>query len=181
AVTYANPDYVTIDDSGSATPAMTMNIVATPTQVTVNSTNFAYTLGVNPNTGRISGGAELIKNGTANLTLLTANDYLGGTIISAGTVQLGDGLVATNDGLVGINGSIAISNNAELLDMDYTNQTLSSSLSGSGTFIQAARGILTLTANNTAFSGPIGISNLVMGNGFTGTLGTGNVTNNHAL
>ena len=182
AVTYANPDYSTIDDSGSAAPAIKMNIAATPTLVTINSTNQAYTIGVSGNTGKITGGAELIKNGTTNLTLLTANDYLGGTIISAGTVQLGDNTLAADDGLVGVNSFVAISNNAELLELDFTNETLSSALSGSGSLVALGKGNLTLTANNQAFSGSIWFSNILqMGNGVNGTLGSGNVTNNRAL
>ena len=37
-------------------------------------------------TGKISGNGTLTKSGTSTLTISTANDYTGGTTISAGTV-----------------------------------------------------------------------------------------------
>ena len=178
--TYANPDYVIIDDTGSASPAMNMNAAVSPTSVTVSNNSETYTLGQSGNTGKITGGASLIMNGTSSLTLLTKNDYLGGTAISNGTVTLGDNASAANDGMVGSSGAIV--NNGTMIANDFGTETINGAISGSGQLVQRGAGTLILAGNNSTYSG--GISNstpLQMGNGYTGTLGTGNVTNNSTL
>jgi autotransporter-associated beta strand protein len=178
--TYANPDYVVINDSGANTPAISMNAALSPTTLTLNNNTEAYTLGVSGNTGKITGGASLIVNGTAGVTLLTKNDYLGGTTIAAGPVTLGDNASASNDGMVGGSGSIV--NNGTLVANDYGTETINGAISGSGQLVQRGAGTLILAGNNSAYSG--GISNsttLQMGNGYTGTLGTGIITNNSSV
>jgi autotransporter-associated beta strand protein len=157
-----------------------MNAALSPTTLTLNNNTEAYTLGVSGNTGKITGGASLIVNGTAGVTLLTKNDYLGGTTIAAGPVTLGDNASASNDGMVGGSGSIV--NNGTLVANDYGTETINGAISGSGQLVQRGAGTLILAGNNSAYSG--GISNsttLQMGNGYTGTLGTGIITNNSSV
>ena len=178
---YTQGSYVTFNDSGSASPAVSLDIVEYPAAVTVNSTNKNYTFGVNGGSGvnRISGGATLTKNGPGTLTLQTVNDYSGGTAINGGVVQLnGDGGV-NDDGMIG-SGSVV--NNGTLIANNANTETLAGNLSGSGPLVQQGVGKLILTGNNTAFAGPITFTNfLQVGDGFSGTLGTGNVTNNGSL
>jgi len=80
ALTYADGDVVTFDDTGSTTPAV--NIVANvkPSAITVNSAN-NYTLG-STTSGGIGGSARLSKDGAGTLTLTTSNSYSGGTFVS---------------------------------------------------------------------------------------------------
>jgi fibronectin-binding autotransporter adhesin len=178
---YQQGDYVTFNDSGSANPAVNLSIVEYPASVTVNATNNNYTFGVNGGSGvnRISGGATLTKNGSGTLTLQTVNDYSGGTVINGGVVQLnGDG-GGNDDGMIG---SGAVVNNGTLIANNVNTETLAGNISGSGLLVQQGVGRLILTGDNTAYTGPITFSNfLQVGDGISGTLGTGNVTNNGSL
>ncbi len=179
---FLNNDQVLFDDTGSASPAVNMDVVVYPNSVTVNSTSKNYIL-AGSNGGKISGGASLIKPGgsTSTLTLETVNDYSGVTAINGGVVQLGDGANAANDGMVGSGG--AVTNNATLIATNVNAETLLGNLVGTGTLIQGGAGTLILAGNNTGFSGPIVIAanSLQVGNGFSGTLGTATVTNNGSL
>ena len=180
-LSYQQGDFVTFDDSGSASPAVNLNIVEFPASVTVSSTANNYTFGVNGGSGvnKISGGATLTKSGSSTLTLQTVNDYSGGTAINGGVVKLnGDG-GANDDGMVG-SGNVV--NNGTLIANNANTETLSGNLTGNGPLIQQGVGALVLAGNNTAFAGPITLSNILqVGNGASGTLGTGNVTNNGSL
>jgi fibronectin-binding autotransporter adhesin len=182
AALYQQGDYVTFDDSGSASLAVNLDIVEYPAAITVNSTTKNYTFGVNGGSGvnRISGGASLVKNGSGTLTLQTINDYSGSTTINGGVIQLnGAGTASAADGMIG-SGSVV--NNGTLIANNYTNETIAGNISGSGLLVQQGVGTLILAGNNTAFAGPITSTSLLqVGNGVTGTLGTGNVTNNGSL
>jgi len=138
-----------------------------------NITNNGTLTLANPNPQTISGGilgsGSLVANGTGTLILGT-NAYTGNTTISAGTLQLGDG--ATYDGFVPGN----ITNNATLTIASPTAETLSGTISGSGSVIKSGAGILTLATNET-YTGNTTISagNLVVASG--GSLGSShNVT-----
>ena len=102
ALDYANPDYATFDDTGSAAPAVNITIAVSATGITNNANANNYVFGTSAS-GKITGGAELVQNGSSLLTLQTLNDYLGGTIIGNGTVQLGNNTSAAQDGMVGGN------------------------------------------------------------------------------
>lgn len=65
------------------TTAVTLNTTVSPSSVTVDS-SLNYTIS---GTGRITGGASLVKRGTGTLTLTTANDYAGGTTIEGGIIN----------------------------------------------------------------------------------------------
>jgi fibronectin-binding autotransporter adhesin len=132
--------------------------------------------------GKITGGASLTQNGASQLTLQTVNDYLGGTVINAGTVQLGNNFAAAEDGMVGGNGAVVIGAAGSLVVSNFATETLSGLLSGSGQLVQQGNGKLILTGNNSAFTGTIIATNfLQMGNGVSGTLSSGPVTNNRTL
>jgi fibronectin-binding autotransporter adhesin len=188
SVAYGNPEIVTFSDSGSVTPPVDITVNVSPTAVT-NSSTKDYVLGSNSGSaGRIIGGASLVKTGSGKLTLQTVNTYLGTTTITNGTVQLGNNTAAAEDGMVG-SGQVTIGAGASLVADNAASEQLSGPLNGSGFLTQQGSGTLVLAGDNSAFSGPITISTnsstanvfLQMGNGASGTLGTGTVANNATL
>ena len=123
----------------------------------------------------IAGTAGLLKADAGTLILSGTNTYTGGTVISGGTLQLGNwrhsGSIVGN---VVNNGS---------LDFDRSN-TLSFGgvISGSGTVTQAGTGTTILTATNTYTGGTvISSGTLQLGNGGTGGSIVGDVIDNGAL
>ena len=141
--------------------------------VTFNTSN-----GVLQNLGQLNGGlTPLVKVGGGALTLLGSNTYSAGTLISAGLLQLGDGL--TRNGYVLGN----ITNNAQLGVANPFDQTFSGIISGPGSLTKSGAGVLTLTGQNT-YTGDTtnNAGTLRLGDGLTlnGVL-AGNVVNNSTL
>ena len=116
----------------------------------------------------ISGTGQLIQAGPGSLILSATNTYGGGTTISAGTLQ-----ISTGGSLGGGN----ITNNAALVFNSSGNNTVGSSISGSGSLTLSGSGTLTLTGNNS-FSGGTTISNstLLVNNTVGSGTGSGAVT-----
>ena len=125
--------------------------------------------------GLISGSGVVNQIG-AGTTILTAdNTYTGGTTISAGTLQLGDG---------GISGAILgdVANNGALTFNRSDVQTFPGLISGSGVVNQIGAGTTILTADNTYAGGTtISAGTLQLGDGGTSGGILGNVANNGAL
>lgn len=91
--------------------------------------------------GALSGTGALVKDGAGALLLLGNATHTGGTSITAGRLQLGDG--GSAGGLIGDianDGTLAV-NRADLV-------TLNGRISGSGAFIQAGSGSTVLTGAN---------------------------------
>ncbi|MBU8546821.1 MULTISPECIES: autotransporter-associated beta strand repeat-containing protein [Roseomonadaceae] len=127
--------------------------------------------------GEIAGTAQLEKIGADTLILTGANSYTGGTTITAGTLQVGNG------GTTGALGTGAVVNDAALAFNRGNAVTFGEVISGTGTLTQNGSSVLTLTGANT-YSGDttIAAGTLRVGNGgTTGTLGSGAVVNNAAL
>jgi autotransporter-associated beta strand protein len=105
--------------------------------------------------GTLDGTGGLTKAGAGTLTLTGINTYTGGTAITAGTLQVGDG---------GTRGSLAgdVANAGTLAFNRADDLTFGGAVSGSGSLIKRGAGTLTLTATH----------------GFTGlaTLATGGLT-----
>ncbi|NYF32621.1 autotransporter-associated beta strand repeat-containing protein [Sphingopyxis sp. JAI108] len=97
-------------------------------------------------TGAVSGPGALTKTGTGALVLVADNNYTGGTTISAGTLQVGNG---------GATGSIAgnVLNNGALVVNRSGTLALGGTILGGGSFTQAGPGTTVLTGNNT-YAGP---------------------------
>ena len=74
-----NEGYIT------ANTTVTLNSPLSPANVTVSNTNYTYTI---TGTGAIAGLTSLTKLGAGILTLDTVNTYTGGTILSAGQLNL---------------------------------------------------------------------------------------------
>ena len=125
----------------------------------------------------ISGTGNLLQEGSGTTILTGDNTYSGGTTISSGTLQVGDG--GTNGSL----GSGNVTNNSELAFDRSDSLVVSNLISGSGSLWQIGSGTTILTGNNT-YSGGTMITNgtLQVGdNGTSGSLGSGNVVNNSEL
>jgi autotransporter-associated beta strand protein len=145
--TYSDTVAVVFDDTGSASPAVSIAGTVVPGSVTANLTNKNYTIG-----GGAIGGANtmLAKNGPGTLTLTGTNTFGGATTIGAGTLtiagagQLGGGTYA--GGIID-NGALRYSSSAS--------QTLSGVVSGTGTLTQAGPGTLTLAGANTYSGGSL--------------------------
>ncbi len=91
--------------------------------------------------GPIGGAGRLTKTGVASLTLTGTDTYLGGTTISAGTLQLGNGgATGSIVGNVVDNGTFAI-DRSDIF-------TFGGAISGSGGFMQIGPGTTLLTGSS---------------------------------
>jgi fibronectin-binding autotransporter adhesin len=123
----------------------------------------------------IGGSIDLIKVGAGTLVLAGTDSYGGGTTISEGTLQIGNG---------GTTGSITgdVTDNAFLVFNRSDDLTFKGLVSGSGSLEQAGKGTLILTGTNT-YTGETTISRGVLQLGNGGSTGSivGDVTNNGSL
>ena len=113
-------------------------------QLTVGSNNLSTIVDGTIEDGGSSGGsgASLVKIGAGTLTLTGANTYTGGTIISGGALQLGNG--GTSGSILGDvvdNGIFAINRSDTF--------TFGGVISGTGAFMQLGPGTTVLTGANT--------------------------------
>jgi outer membrane autotransporter protein len=139
----------------------------------LNQTIFAinrsdtYTFG-----GRIVGDGSFVQIGPRTTILTADNSYIGGTTISAGTLQLGNG--GTSGSIVGNvtdNGALVVNRSGTI--------TLPGVISGTGSLSQIGPGTTILTGNNTYGGGTtINAGTLQLGNGGTSGSIIGNVVNN---
>jgi fibronectin-binding autotransporter adhesin len=112
---------------------------------------------------------SLTKVGGGRLILTAANTYSGGTTISGGTLQLGNGgTTGSILGNVADNGVFAINRSDSF--------TFAGGISGSGVFNQIGAGTTTLTNTNT-YTGPTTVTAGTLAISATGSI-TSNVTNN---
>ncbi|HEY5042636.1 MAG TPA: autotransporter-associated beta strand repeat-containing protein, partial [Verrucomicrobiae bacterium] len=92
-------------------------------------------------------------NGSAIVTLTGTNTYASGTVINAGTLQVGNG------GTIGTIGTGQVTDNSALIFNRSDNLTMANTLSGAGTLMQFGPGSLTLNGDGTGFSGTLSVSN----------------------
>ena len=163
---------VQLDDTATGSTSIVLNTVISPSSVTALNSSKNYTI---TGTGGFTGGTSLTKLGTGTLTLATANDYSGATTITAGSLSLGDG--TTNGSLFG-----PVNDAADFTINNGSAQSFSNLITGTGTFTKKGTGTLTLLATNN-YTGTTTISggSVVVGNGLTGSLGTGPVVDNANL
>jgi fibronectin-binding autotransporter adhesin len=120
----------------------------------------------------VSGSGALALTGPATITLTASNSYSGGTTISAGRLQLGNG---------GTSGMIAgaVNDNGVLAFDRSDDFAFAGSISGSGAVQQNGAGMVVLTANDTYTGGTtIAAGTLVLGAGGTSGSIAGNVVDN---
>ncbi|AIF45934.1 autotransporter-associated beta strand repeat-containing protein [Dyella japonica] len=125
--------------------------------------------------GMISGSGNVTQLGSGATILTSNNAYSGGTTISAGTLQLGNG--STTGSIVGDvtdNGTLAFDRSDVV--------TFPGLISGSGAVAQLGTGTTLFTGNNTYTGGTtISAGTLQLGSGGTTGSVAGDVTNNGAL
>lgn len=125
--------------------------------------------------GRVSGSGRLVQVGAGTLILTGSNSYTGGTVIEAGTLQVGNG------GAGGvITGDVA---NAGTLAFNKSNALVfGGAISGSGALVKSGSGTLTLTGNSSFTGGTtINAGTLQIGNGGTTGVIAGAIKNNGTL
>lgn len=151
AAAYADPDYVTFDDTGSASPAIALNTIVQPSTVTFNNNANNYTI---TGTGQIAGGGSITLAGTGSVTLLTTNSLLTGpVIINSGSLQVGNGVVSGS-----IDGVSAITDNGALVFNQSNTHSIGATMTGNGSLTKLGAGTLILSADNsTTFTGPIAV------------------------
>ena len=126
----------TLQLTGNVDVAATRAINITAANGTIDTQGFASTV----NQG-VTGAGGLTKAGGGTLVLAADNTYQGGTTISAGTLQLGNG---------GTSGSVAgnVADNGTLVFNRSDVFTFGGTVSGTGGITQAGTGTTVLTANN---------------------------------
>ncbi len=169
-IVYAEPSGVVFDDTGSASPSIALAQIVQPTSVIFSNVANSYTIG---GAGKISGFGNLFLATPGTVTLLTSNDYTGGTTIAASAMlQAGNGAVA------GAIGSGNVTNNGALAFNLPNTQTVGGSISGGGSLSLAGTGTLVLSNNNTYFGmTTVSGGTLKIGNGAT----SGSVPTNISL
>jgi len=125
--------------------------------------------------GVISGVGSVIQLGTGTTILSGVNTYTGGTTISAGTLQIGNGgTTGSITGNVIDNGTLAFDRSDALI--------FAGVISGTGSVTQIGTGTTILSANNTYTGGTtVSTGTLQIGNGGTTGSITGNVIDNGTL
>ena len=117
----------------------------------------------------INGSQNLSKVGSATVILTGSDTYSGGTTITGGTLQIGNG------GATGILGSGNVTDNASLVFKRGDTMTVSNNVAGTGAVWQSGSGSLILTGSNT-YSGGTTIASGSLQVGSANALGTGNLT-----
>jgi alpha-amylase len=97
-----------------------------------------------------SGAAGINQTGSGMLTLIATNTYTGSTLISGGTLEMGDG-TSSHDGSLRATGGII--DNAVLAYNLFGSQSYSGIISGSGNLTKLGGGTLTLSASNNYSGG----------------------------
>jgi len=171
-------------NNGSGTVTFTASSFMSAYITGTNATNQTLTLGgsagitvsgVISDANTVTAGAwltNLIKTGSATLTLGGANTYTGTTTISGGTLQIGAG--STSGSISGSAGAIV--DNATLA-FNRTNTLTQgtdfpTTISGSGNVVQAGSGTTVLSGSNNYSGGTI-IANGTLRISNTNALGTG--------
>lgn len=93
-------------------------------------------------------GGSLVKIGAGTLTLTGANIYSGGTMVNAGTLQLGDG---GTSGVIA--GGVEIASVGTLAFNRKDSVSFAGALTGSGALDKLGAGTLELTGDSAAFTG----------------------------
>ncbi len=147
--------------------------------ITDNGVLAANYFGTQTLSGSIGGTGAVTKAGPGTLILTNAESYGGGTTISAGTLQLGNGVT---NGSVSATGTVTDTSSWSFDNSSA--ETFGGVISGSGGLTMFGASTLTLTASNTYTGGTtISAGTLQLGNGASNgwISATGTLANNSAL
>ena len=161
-----------INNSSGTLSTLTLSTITDQSNASVNNKTVI-------DDGAGSGKVALVKNGTANQTLVGTNTFTGGTTIEAGTLTLGHATdTLANSGAINVSGgTLAIGANSDtvgtvtltsggitgstgvLTAAAYNVQsgTISAKLGGAADFSKSTSGIVTLSGTNT-FTGTTNVS-----------------------
>ena len=137
-----------LDNNGVT--ANTLTLAGTAPQITVNAlgTGRSATIGM-----ALAGTSGLTKAGSGTLILANNNTYTGGTMISAGTLQIGTGVTPVSmDGGNITNNGVLVFNRPDIV-------VVANNISGSGSVIQGSTNALTLSGTNT-YAGGTTVTNI---------------------
>ena len=164
--TYGQGNIVTFDDTLTGTTNVNLTTALTPGALTVNNTLSNY---VFSGSGSISGSVTLVKSGSGTLTLAETggDNFSGGIIVNNGTVILDDANSAISGGTTINGGTIQVGNNhvngtlpsggvadtGALIFNRADNIIVTNVISGAGTLTQSGANVVTLSGNNSGFTG----------------------------
>ncbi len=158
------------DGSGALTLSGNVNLFAG-----TGTLGGSFTGAANTMSGVISGGGALSVNTAGTWALTNANTYTGGTTITAGTLQLGNG--GTTGSILGnvVDNGVLAFNRSDAV-------TFGGVISGSGQVQQLGAGTTILASDNTYTGGTtISAGTLQLGSGGTSGSIVGDVVNNGTL
>jgi autotransporter-associated beta strand protein len=153
------PGYVTIDSGGITVQNMTFNVdgyVLDLNTITLAGTTPTITVTSDSDTAMIlsvlDGSAGMVKSGAGTLVLMGANNYSGGTTVSAGTLYLADAYdLLSTSGAITVTGGV--------LDFGGYGQTTSGDVSIQSGTIQGG----TITKSGSAYEGQAGTVSASLG------------------
>jgi autotransporter-associated beta strand protein len=184
--TYGQGNIVTFDDTLTGTTNVNLTAALTPGALTVNNTLSNY---VFSGSGSISGSVTLVKSGSGTLTLAETggDNFSGGIIVNNGTVILDNANSAISGGTTIINGgtlqvgnndangtlpSGAVADSGALVFNRADNIIVTNVISGAGTLTQSGANVVTLSGNNSGFTGTATVAQGTLQVGSTNALGS---------
>ncbi|MCQ2366500.1 MAG: autotransporter-associated beta strand repeat-containing protein [Akkermansia sp.] len=161
---YAYKDGVDVvfGDAGSGSVRLDGSLA--PKSVLVENT--AYHDYVLESSGKLSGATSLTKNGEGKLTINTANDYTGGTVLNGGTLvagsgtALGVGAIQISNGTLDLGGN-SLANDISALNADtiVRNGSLTGDFTMTGGSLDASELHIETQALNVTASGEVSFHN----------------------
>ncbi len=142
---FNNGDYVTFNDSGSATPDINVTTPVAPGTFSISNTAEAYTF----DGSGIDVIGNFVKLGTNVVTFTSSgNDFSGPISIQAGTLSVGNG------GTTGSIGTGSITNNGQLIFNNSSNvYIMNSPVSGTGSIQLTGGGVIYNVAASNSYTG----------------------------
>jgi autotransporter-associated beta strand protein len=150
----------------TGTRAVNLTTTLSPTAVTADTTTGDYTFA---GPGGLAGPGSLTKTGTGTLVLATvgANTFTGGTTVSAGTLQVGDGTttgslpgtvtnngtLAFNPGAGGVTVAGTVTGSGTLTTLGPNPVTVTGAVTGAQAVQVAGTGLVVMTGTNTYTGG----------------------------
>jgi fibronectin-binding autotransporter adhesin len=183
--TFTDGDQVTFGNSAGGT--INLSGALAPSSLTVSAAAGSYTFSGATAGDKITGSTGLAKTGAGILALSSDNDFVGGTNVSGGTVQidgagrLGSGGITLSSGAtlqstagsaVALPNDVVIGSGGGTIDTGSQNLAVASMSSLSGLLTKSGAGNLTVNGNFVPSAGggvTVAAGNLILGGGPTAT------------